>query len=169
MAVEVYIGRVRSVVLLVLLSVVTLGVYYFIWLFKVNRDLQRHLGDGVNPAGRLALFILVPVIGWFLTILFTGRSVRKVQIRAGNERLIVPSYHAVWAALVPIIGWFVAMGFVQRGANRAWLKLGAYFEPGVQQNTRIQCPDCDNIFVTLWNPVAGHAVRCPNCGRVGDV
>ena len=168
MPVEVYVGRVRSVVLLLILSVLTLGIYFFIWLYQINRELSRSLGKG-NPGGRLALFIFIPIIGWFVTLLLTGRSVREAQIRAGNERLIVPLYHGIWAALVPVIGWFVAMGYVQRGANRAWLKMDSYFEAGSQQNARVQCPDCDSIFVTLWNPIVSHAVRCPQCGRVGDV
>lgn len=168
MPVEVYVGRVRSVVLLVLLSVITLSIYFFIWLYQVNRELSRSLGKG-SPGGRLALFLFVPVIGWFVAFLLTGRSVREAQIRAGNERIILPLYHAIWAALLPIIGWFIAMGYVQRSANRAWLKMDAYFESGSQQNTRVQCPDCESMFVTLWNPIVSHAVRCPQCGRVGDV
>lgn len=168
MPVEVYVGRVRSVVLLVLLSVLTLGIYFFVWFFQVNRELARSLGKG-SPGGRLALFIFVPIIGWFIAMHLTGRGVREAQIRAGTAHLIVPIYHSIWAALVPFIGWLVAMGYVQHNANRAWLKMDSYFEPGSQQNARVQCPDCDSIFVTLWNPIVSHAVRCPQCGRVGDV
>jgi hypothetical protein len=148
--------------------VLTVTVNFFVWLFQINRELARSLGRG-SAAGRLLLFLLVPVVGWFLAILFTGRSIRRVQVRAGNERLVQPALHAIWAGLVPVLGWFIAMGYLQRAANRAWLKMDSYFEPGSQQNARVECPDCDSIFVTLWNPVAPHAVRCPQCGRVGDV
>lgn len=167
--VEVFVGRVRSVVLHLLFTVVTLGIYFFVWFAKLNRELERSVKHGASPAGRLVLFLLVPVVGWFVAVLLAGRSVRRVQLKAGSHRLIVPVYHAVWAALVPVLGWWIAMAYLQRGANRAWLKMDASMEPAAQQNTRIQCPDCDNLFVTLWNPLVPHATRCPHCGRVGDV
>ena len=169
MATELYVGRVRSVVLITLLTIITLGIYWFVWFYQVNRDLQKHLGSGVNPAGRLVLFILVPVVGWFVAVLLTGRSVRRAQLNASTESLTVPSYHAVWAALVPVVGWMIAAGYLQRGANRAWLKINHAFETSTRTQVTVACPDCDTRFATFFNPLLARPVACPQCGRSGDV
>lgn len=167
MATEVYVGRVRSVVLLMLLSLVTAGVYFFVWFYKANRDLARHFGSRVNPGGRLALFLLLPVVGWFLATFLTGRSVRRAQIHAGTDRQVVATYSAVWAGLVPILGWAFAAGALQHGLNRAWLGMSGTLE--TLRETSVQCPDCDNLFSAMFNPLMGRSVQCPKCGRVGDV
>lgn len=167
MSPELYVGRVRSVVLISLLIVVTGGLYFFVWFLQTNRELKRHLGEGVRPGGRLTLFILVPVIGWFLAIWWTGRNIRQAQLRAGTEAVLVPLYHGIWAALVPLLGWLIAAGYLQRGANRAWLKMGFAFETSSKTPTLIQCPDCDTRFAALLNPIFPRPVRCPQCGRAG--
>lgn len=167
MANEVYVGRIRSVVLLILLSLVTAGIYFFVWFYKANRDLQRHFQGRVNPGGRLALFLLLPIIGWFLAAYLTGRSVRRAQIHAGNDQQVVPLYGAIWAGLVPILGWAFCAGSYQRGLNRAWMSMGHVFD--TLRESSVQCPDCDNVFATLFNPLAGRSIQCPRCGRVGDL
>lgn len=166
---ELYVGRVRSVVLITLLSVLTLGIYFLVWFYQLNKDLQRHLGSGVSPAGRLLLLIFVPVIGWFIAILLTGRSVRRAQLNANTESLIVPTYHAVWATLVPYLGFLIAAGYLQRGANRAWLKINNAFETATRSHVTIECPDCDTRFATFFNSLLARPVACPQCGRTGDV
>ena len=169
MTTELYVGRVRSVVLISLLTVLTVGIYFFIWFYQLNKDLQRHLGAKVNPMGRLLLFILVPVVGWFIATLLTGRSVRRAQLNASTESLIVPTYHAVWAAFVPVVGWLIAAGYLQRGANRAWLKINHVFETSTRSQATIECPDCDTRFATFFNPLLARPVACPQCGRAGEV
>lgn len=169
MPVEVYVGRIRSAVLLIFLSILTLGLWAFVWLYQLNRDLKRHLKTGVNTEGRLTAFLLLPVIGWFFVFFLTGRSVRRAQLAAGTDRLAVPLYPAIFGSLVPVVGWVIALAYLQGHANVAWARMSSLFEPGSLADTTIQCPDCDTRFATLLNPLMPHPVRCPQCGRTGDV
>jgi uncharacterized protein DUF4234 len=68
------------------LSIVTLGIYFLVWYYKVNREL-RDYGVGESPlSSLLALFpgaiILVPPFVTFWR--FFGR-VREAELRAGVE------------------------------------------------------------------------------------
>ncbi len=169
MATDVYIGRVRSVVLLILFSILTLNIYYFYWLYKVNAELRAFLHEGVRPAGRLVLFLLVPVLGWFLAAYLTGRSVLKAQIKAGETRPVAAIYPAIFAGLLPVIGWYVAAGFIQGGANRTWGKTVGVLEATKGKKTKLECPDCSSSFRAILNPVAPHTIECPTCHRSASV
>jgi hypothetical protein len=167
-AVELQVGRVRSVVLIILFSVLTAGLYYFYWLYRVNLDVRGYLREGVGATLRLVLFLLLPVVGWFIAIWMTASSVQRVQTQVGASRPVQPLYPALWAALLPVFGWFVAAGYVQGGANRAWEQAAKVLgTPMVPQ--RLQCPDCSSLFDAILNPVVAHSVQCPSCNRAGVV
>lgn len=171
MATEVFVGRIRSVVLLVLFSILTLNLYYFYWLYKVNAELRAFLPDvgRPKPVGRLLLFLLIPVIGWFFAAYFTARSALKAQVVAGDSRPITPIYAGIWAGLVPVIGWYVAAGQIQGGANRAWARAVEVLETTLGTKTRLECPDCSSTFRTVLNPIVPHSVECPTCHRSATV
>lgn len=169
MATDVYIGRVRSVVLLILFSILTLNLYYFYWFYKVNTELEAFLRNGGRPAGRLVLFLLVPVVGWFLAVYLTARSTLKAQVQAGETRPIAPIYPAVFAALLPVIGWYVAAGFIQGAANRTWGQAVGVLEATKGKKSKLECPDCSSTFRTILNPVAPHTIECPTCHRSASV
>lgn len=166
---EVYVGRVRSLVVLLLLSLLTATLYWFIWFWRINAELYRHEGRTRSPAGRFILFLLVPVLGWFLATWFAGRQLRSLQRRAGVERTNVPLYASIWAGLVPILGWLVAAGSLQAGANRLWLQLADAFDHEAKLERTIQCPACEKPFAEFFNPFMPHSVKCPNCGRAGEI
>lgn len=166
--VEVYVGRIRSLVLVVLLSLITAGIYFFIWYYQLNRELRKHLGRGPEPALLLALFILVPFIGWFIATWATGVTLRKVQRNADTDRMTNPAYAAIWS-LVPVVGWFFAAGFLQGGANRAWATLHATLDQASILPTHLECPQCHHGFEFFLNPIGTNPVACPACGRTGDL
>ena len=166
MALEIRIGRVRSVVLLVLFSVLTLNVYFFWWLYQVNAEFRAFLKEGVNPWGRLLLFILVPVIGWFLAVWLTARAARRVEVQAHTARPVTTLIPSLFGALIPILGWYVAAGYIQGAANRGWDGIRGHLS-GQATPARLNCPDCSTGFEAYLNPVVTHAIECPNCHRSG--
>lgn len=168
MASEVYVGRVRSSVLLVLASVVTLTIYWFVWFWKFNTELYRHEAKGGRAAGRWLLFLLVPVIGWFLAVWLAGRHLRRLQVRAEVERPTTPSLAASWAGLVPVVGWLVAAALLQSGGNRLWLRLRDAFEVDVKAERTIECGTCHHTFGAFLNPLFATRLTCPSCGRVSE-
>lgn len=166
MATEVTVGRVRSVVLLILFSVLTVGLYYFVWLLVLNKETRGFSGKGAAPIWAPLLF-LVPVLGWFVAVWLTARGVRRAQVFAGEPRLCGPIYPALFAALAPVVGWFIAMGYVQGAANRVWTNVTPVLEWAGRDATTFECPDCATRFPGFINPIVVHTIVCPNCQRSG--
>ena len=77
-----------------LLSLVTLGVYYFVWYYKINKEARDYLGDeSINPTTAL----LAVVLGWILLLIpplvstyNTGKRIQRMQQHAGVADTISP-------------------------------------------------------------------------------
>ena len=67
MAEEVRVGsttvKIRNPFLVFLWSLVTLGIYYFVWYYKVNRELRDAAGVNVSPV----VALLAISIGWVVS------------------------------------------------------------------------------------------------------
>jgi hypothetical protein len=70
-------------------SLLTLGIYYFVWYYKVNRELRDAAGINVSPgiallAVSLGWLILVPpFVSWYRTFQRIAEAQRKEGL--GNE------------------------------------------------------------------------------------
>ena len=120
-------GRERGVVFVILISFITLGIYYLYWVFKSHEEIKEHSGQGIG--GVLGLVIAL-VVG-FVTPFVLPSEIGKMYRQDGQESP-VSGWTGLWATLgiLILIGpivWFVK---VQRALNRYWRsKLG---QPDVQ-------------------------------------
>lgn len=165
---QVYVGRIRSVVGHGVLTVVTAGLYFLVWQFLVNHDVRRHRGRGPHPFLLFLLFLLVPVLGWFIAVFLSAGAVRKAQVAAdadGRSSRFIP---ALWS-LLPILGWAIAGALVQAGANRAWDRLHRDLDRVTSGPVTLECPQCSHRLESFLNPFAPNAIVCPSCGRAGEV
>jgi hypothetical protein len=106
-----------------LLTLVTLGVYFFVWYYKVNREMSElgrargtdELGD--NPGNSLlavtlgALIIVPAVVSLYNTFLRTQAASRLTGVEPLNG----------WIALALYL--FIGIGFpayLQSGLNKVW-------------------------------------------------
>src|SRR3954469_11169794 len=106
-----------------LLTLVTLGVYFFVWYYKVNREMSElgrargtdELGD--NPGNSLlavtlgALIIVPAVVSLYNTFMRTQAAARLTGVEPLNG----------WIALVLYL--FLGIGFpayLQSGLNKVW-------------------------------------------------
>ena len=106
-----------------LLTLVTLGVYFFVWYYKVNREMSElgrargtdELGD--NPGNSLlavtlgALIIVPAVVSLYNTFLRTQAASRLMGLEPLNG----------WIALALYL--FIGIGFpayLQSGLNKVW-------------------------------------------------
>jgi hypothetical protein len=68
MAEEVRVGtttvKIRNPFLVFLWSLVTFGIYYFVWYYKINRELRDAAGINVSPG----VALLAVSIGWFVIV-----------------------------------------------------------------------------------------------------
>jgi hypothetical protein len=112
-------GAYYSVGLVILLMIVTLGIWGFFWTWRTNEDLKKYNGDGLGGAIALVIYIFVSPV-----LMFTiPNEIKNMYERDGRPSPV----SAVWGLwfLLPLIGniiWYVK---VQHAANDFWVSKGA--------------------------------------------
>ena len=119
-------GQERGVAFVILLSFITLGIYYLFWVYKSHEEIKEHSDQGVG--GVLGLVIAL-VVG-FITPFILPSEIRKMYEQDGRESR-VSGWTGLWATLglLILIGpivWFVK---VQRELNRYWRAKGEPANP----------------------------------------
>jgi hypothetical protein len=109
------------------LGVVTLGVYFMVWWYAVNREVHD-LGARVDPLVALlavtaGAFLVVPP---FVSAYNTAERVAELEQRAGMiDRLNPAVVLGLWLAAVPTLGitWAYANHLTQRHLNALYERL----------------------------------------------
>ena len=124
------------------LSVVTLGLYWLFWYYRVNDDVRMVLRNYsirplVSTLAIVGMFIVGPLVvlailtewWWLLAVagllvlmgwvgfLHTGRRVATAQ-----EQIGVEPWSAGLALLLYVVAGFLGGSYLQAGLNRAWTK-----------------------------------------------
>jgi hypothetical protein len=110
------------------LGIITLGIYSFVWYYKINKELKGVTGEGNPTTSLLALlfggFLIVPpFVSWYNT---AGR-IQVAQQRAGVQEQISPVL-ALLLLFIPIANIFATF-YLQKGLNEAWDRLSAQARP----------------------------------------
>ncbi|PWU23579.1 MAG: hypothetical protein C5B48_08320 [Candidatus Rokuibacteriota bacterium] len=106
------IGRHRGIGFVILMMIITLGIYGLYWIFITFAELHAHRGQGVSGiVGLLLAFIPVSI---FLLPSYVGRAYDE----SGRSRPI-SGWTGIWA-LVPLIGSLVWVWRVQASLNHYW-------------------------------------------------
>jgi Domain of unknown function (DUF4234) len=118
-AVDRPLGRPRSAGVVILLTIVTLGIWTWVWSFQNAREMKAYRGQGLGGGLTLLLAILVFPVVWFTL----AWEMEKLYEEA-SER---PPITAIWGLwfLLPIIGNFVWYLRMQRSLNEFWTARGA--------------------------------------------
>ena len=98
------VGEIRSTGMCFVLTIVTLGIYTFVWYYKTHEELKRHTGTGIGGVVALLLALFVGIAMPFLT----AHEVGKMYERRGQEAP-VSAITGLWV-LIPLVGviiWFV--------------------------------------------------------------
>ncbi len=72
----------RKVGLMLLLFVVTIGVYWVVWHFKFQNELREESGKGILPVGHIMLLLFLPVGGLIYYVVWLC-TVEKNLVLAG--------------------------------------------------------------------------------------
>ncbi|CAN5617095.1 hypothetical protein BH20ACT23_BH20ACT23_00220 [soil metagenome] len=99
------------------LSIVTLGIYYLVWYYKVNKEMRRTYWIDVDPAMAvvaITLGALIIVPPW-VSLYKTGRRVEQTQFKAGVRDTISPVLSFL---LLFVLGLHVI--YLQSNLNKAW-------------------------------------------------
>lgn len=126
-------GRPRGVAFVILLTIVTLGIYSIYWAYKTQEEMKQHTGDGLGGVLGLVVWILLTAVSAFVIPSEVGRMYAK-----SGKPQPVSGWTGLWlfpfgVFLIPAIVWWVK---VQGGLNRYWESAGALAtapanEPGV--------------------------------------
>jgi Domain of unknown function (DUF4234) len=113
--------KIRSPILVFIWALVTLGIYYVVWYYKVNRELRDACGIDVSPGvSTLAIFpgglvIIPPFISWYRTF----ERIADAQERAGLEQRANP----VLGFVLYVIAFFllpIELVYAQDELNKIW-------------------------------------------------
>lgn len=106
------IGRHRGVGTVILLMIITLGIYALYWIFITFAELRAHRGTGVS--GIVGLLLALIPVSIFLLPSYVGNTYAE----AGRPKPMT-GLTGLWA-LVPLIGSFVWVIKVQGALNHYW-------------------------------------------------
>lgn len=107
-----------------LLGLVTLGIYTFVWYYKINNELNNY-GEANNPT----VALLAVLLGWiiivppFVSLYRTADRIKRAQERSGASERLVP--------ILSLLLWFVHFGgpfaipYNQSQLNKVWDALAA--------------------------------------------
>jgi hypothetical protein len=111
-------GMIRNPIVVWLLSLVTLGIYYLVWYYKVNREVAEFDARiTVSPgmavvAITFGAFIIVPP---FVSTYNTGERISQAQRAAGLE----PTCSGIIGLLLSFL-WGLNSAYYQAELNKIW-------------------------------------------------
>ena len=112
-------GPYNSIPLVILLTIITCGIWGIFWTYRNSEDLKKYNGDGLGGVLGVVIFLLLAVV-----LMFTiPNEIEKMYQRDGRESP-VNTWWGLWF-LLPIIGniiWYVK---VQNALNDFWVSKGA--------------------------------------------
>jgi hypothetical protein len=111
------VGKRRGVLFVLLLSLVTFGIYTIYWAYKTHEEMKQHTGEGLGGVLGLVIWILISPVSAFVI----PSEVRKMYAGDGRASPIT-GWTGLWffpfgILVIPLIVWFVK---VQGALNRYW-------------------------------------------------
>ncbi len=113
------IGTQEAVGKVILLSIVTLGIYYLIWLYRRAEELKVYTGNGLGGTVALILGIFVGFVPPFML-----SSETAAAYQAEGRQSPVSAATGAWI-LLPLIGAFIWLAKEQAALNQFWGSKGA--------------------------------------------
>jgi hypothetical protein len=110
-------GQPRGVAFVIVMSIITLGIYSLYWVYKTQEEMKQHTGDGLGGVLGLVVWIIISPVSAFVIPSEIGNMYRK----AGKEPP-VSGWTGLWLfpfgiLIIPIFVWYAK---VQGALNRYW-------------------------------------------------
>ena len=107
-------GKVREPIAVAIFSIITLGIYFLVWTYKIYKENKDYSGDGIGGVIGLVIGLVIGIVNWFLIPSEIGNSYER-QGKAKPVRGVT----GVWN-LIPIVGFFIWVFKVQNAMNRLY-------------------------------------------------
>jgi Domain of unknown function (DUF4234) len=100
------------------LSFLTLGVYFFVWYYKISDELRRAQNGDISPTRSLMAMIFgwVIIVPPFIAMYNTAKHVQSLETRRGIGQTVEPAFTV---ALMFLFSFGNGI-YVQEHLNRAW-------------------------------------------------
>jgi hypothetical protein len=110
-------GQPRGVAFVIILSIITLGIYSLYWVYKTQEEMKQHTGDGLGGVLGLVVWILISPVSGFVIPSEIGNMYRK-----DGKESPVSGWTGLWLfpfgiLIIPIFIWYAK---VQGSLNRYW-------------------------------------------------
>jgi len=116
-------GKIRNPLAPLGLSIITLGVYIFVWLYKILEEMRHHSGDYKITSGGIAVgFLFIPLFGFFWLIYLWFRiptCVNMMKSACGSEKIELNPIMGL-LNLIPFVGWVIWTVMIQSSLNDHW-------------------------------------------------
>ena len=116
---DVAVGKIRNPWMVILLSIITLGIYALYWQYASFKEMKEHAGEGIGGGLGLLFAILLGIVNVFLL----PSEVGNLYAKEGRERPI-SGLTGFWV-LLPIIGGIIWVVKTQGRLNDYWEAHGA--------------------------------------------
>ncbi|MCE9501907.1 MAG: DUF4234 domain-containing protein [Leptospira sp.] len=78
------VGQARNPIVTILLMIVTCGIYYYIWIYKLSEEAKANLGDAnINPGMDIILTIVTCGIYGFIWMYRQGDILKRLYEKKG--------------------------------------------------------------------------------------
>jgi hypothetical protein len=108
------VGSVRTPVAVILLSLITLGIYGLYWQYATFKEMKAFGGEGIGGGVGLLLAILLGIVNVFLM----PAEVGHLYAREGRQPLVT-GITGFWV-LIPLVGWIIWVVKTQGRLNEFW-------------------------------------------------
>ena len=113
------VGKIRNPWVVILLSIVTLGIYFLYWNYAMFQETKEYAGTGIGGVVGLILAIFIGIVNAFLLPAEVGNL-----FAAEGQPKPVHGPTGFWI-LIPIVGFFIWVIKVQGHLNKFWEAHGA--------------------------------------------
>ncbi|MDR3710892.1 MAG: DUF4234 domain-containing protein [Capsulimonadaceae bacterium] len=113
-------GKYREPGIVLLLSLVTCGIYYLIWIYNASAEMNTYMGErDTDPAMEVVLSLLTCYLYTTYWDYKTGRKIARMQEKAG----IAPVDNSLLYLILNLVGLGFLPHLMQQGhLNEIWAK-----------------------------------------------
>jgi Domain of unknown function (DUF4234) len=113
------IGQPRGVAFVIIVGLLTLGLYLIYWAYKTGEDIKQYSGEGLGGV----LWLVIWLVAGIVMIFVAPSEVGKLYSREGQTPPVTGKT-GFWM-LLPLVGYIVWVVKVQGALNRFWASKGA--------------------------------------------
>ena len=107
-------GQPRGIAFVIIISIITLGIYHLYWTYKTFDEMKQRTGEGLGGVLGLVIGILLSIVNAFVIPSEVGH-----MYRGDGEDAPLTGWSGLWV-LIPLLGWFIWVVKVQGALNRYW-------------------------------------------------